>query len=97
MEAKTVESVEKRSSSAARTLGSRLFVVVQFAVYGLAATVGSLSIVTAFQTYLVSTGGGVGRPALSLLGVAVVLGVGWTLLLIALSGAVACGVGRRSV
>lgn len=93
METSTAETGDTRTGLAEGSVGRRLFVLVRFVVYGLAATVGSLAVATGLRTYLDHTGG-VGQPIPSLFGVAVALGIGWTLLLIALSGAVACGIGR---
>lgn len=93
METSTAETSDTRPDIVAGPVGRRLFVLVRFVVYGLAATVGSLAVATGLGTYL-DHAGGVGQPVPSLFGVVVALGIGWTLLLIALSGAVACGIGR---
>lgn len=92
METSTAETGDTRTGLAELPGGRRLFVLLRFVVYGLAATFGSLAVATGLRTYL-DHAGGLGQPAPSLAGV-VALGIGWTLLLIALSGAVACGIGR---
>lgn len=90
----STDTVERTADRNDRTLGGRLFALVQFAIYGLAAAFGSLAVVTGIRTYLEFADGGVSQPVPNLFGVVVLLGVGWTLVLIALSGAVACGVER---
>jgi len=91
METSTTETADTQTGIAEGAVGRRLFVLVRFVVYGLAATFGSLAVLSGLGTYLDHAGDGIDP---SLLSVVAVIAVGWTLLLIALSGAVACGIGR---
>lgn len=61
-------------------------------LYGITAAGGTLALLNGIQSYQEYAGGGVPEPVQHLLGVAVTLAVGFTLLSIALSGTVARGV-----
>lgn len=65
-------------------------------LYGVTAAGGTLALLNGVNSYQEYAGGGVAEPVQHLLGVAVTLAVGFTLLSIALSGTVARGVDRAT-
>lgn len=65
-------------------------------LYGLTAAGGTLALLNGIHSYQEYAGGGVPEPVQHLLGVAVILAVGFTLPSIALSGTVARGVSHAT-
>lgn len=80
------------TESSTPTSSSMLVPDLRTFLYGITAAGGTLALLNGINSYQEYAGGGVPEPVGHLLGVAVTLAVGFTLLFVALSGTVARGV-----